>query len=121
MVLNATYIANWHNIHNTKLTNTLQNNTRENEYRLPYTYKPGGQVFVSSADIKWKLASTTWPLTILKVQNSGTITIRRSTHVAKSTTFAVFTPSSNREASAILCFCLRVVNDLIKSFEEILS
>lgn len=59
MVINATYIANWHYIHNTKLTNNLRNNIRENKSRLPNTYKPGGQVFVSFIDIKRKLASKT--------------------------------------------------------------
>ena len=83
MIINATYIANWHYIDNTKLTNALRNNTRENKSRLPHTYKPGGQVFVSSTDIKQKLASKTGPFTILEVHNNGTITIRRSTHVTE--------------------------------------
>ena len=81
MVINATYIDNWYYIHNTKLTNTLQDNTSEDKSRLPHTYKPDDQVFVSSTDIKRKLSSKTRPFTILVIHNNGTITIRRSTHI----------------------------------------
>ena len=85
MVISATYIANWHYINNTKLSNTLRNNNRENKSCLPHTYKPGGQVFVSSTDIKRKLASKTKPVTILEVHNNGTITIRYSIHINERT------------------------------------
>ena len=79
MIVNATYMANWHAIKERKQQNTLYNNARENKSRQTHDYQPGQFVYIKNKDIKRKLnPDKAGPFEIISVHTNGTITIRRS-------------------------------------------
>ena len=84
MIIPATYLANWHQIHTRRHTNILYDNARENRKRIDYDYKVSDFVYVLTNDINRKLAQTKQgPFRILTIHTNATVTIRRSARVTE--------------------------------------
>ena len=84
MLVNATYVANWHAVEQRKQQAALYNNARENKSRQYHNYQPGQFVYVKNKDIKGKLnPDKEGPFEIVSVHTNGTITIRRSQTVVE--------------------------------------
>jgi len=84
MIISATYLANWHQIHTRRHRNILYDNARENRKRIDYDYKVGDFVYVLTKEINRKLAQTKQgPFRILTIHTNATVTIRRSARVTE--------------------------------------
>jgi len=82
IIVPATYLANWHHIHERRQKNILYNNARENRSRIEHDYKVGDYVYVLSKDIQRKLAPTKQdPFRIIIIHTNATVTIQRSRRV----------------------------------------
>ena len=78
MVLNTSYLANWHHIRERRRKQVLYNNARENCSRIKYDYAPGQQVYVTDTNVKRKLTSKHGPFRIIATHCNGTVTIQRT-------------------------------------------
>ena len=84
MVVPATYLANWRNIHSQRRKNIMYDNARENSKRVDYDYKVGEYVYIIIKDIQRKLNPIKeGPYEILKVHTNATVIIKRSTNVVE--------------------------------------
>ena len=84
IIVNATYVANWHTIKQRKQKEALYNNARENKSRLAHDYQTGNFVYVKNKDIKRKLnPDKEGPFDIVSIHINGTIIIRRSPTVTE--------------------------------------
>ena len=78
MILNMSYVANWHEITNKKQIDSDKSNLRENNRRIDYDYQIGQKVFVTSTDIKCKLDDPKeGPFEITNIYTNGTVRIQK--------------------------------------------
>jgi len=82
MIVPATYLANWHHIHERRQKNMFYNIARGNRSRVEHDYKVGDYVHVLSKDIQRKLApAKQGPFRIIIIHTNATVTIQRSRRV----------------------------------------
>ena len=76
MIINATYVANWHAVKQRQKQEVLYNNARENKSRQYHDYQQGQFVYNKSKDIKRKLnPDKEGPFKSVSAHINGTITI----------------------------------------------
>lgn len=78
-ILNTRFEANWNLIRRNKQRLIKKNNERENSKRIPHTYKPKEKVLCQSKPTLSKYGTNPWegPYEITKVNNNGTVRIRK--------------------------------------------
>ena len=77
-ILNTKFEADWKVISQNKQEMINKNNQRENARRLPHQYKKGDKI-LHQADWHYKFGSDPYsgPFTIRKVNNNGTVVIKK--------------------------------------------
>ena len=83
MVINSTYLANWHQISETRAQNTLRTNLRENAKRISHDYKVGDMVIIVVDKNARKLACPSAPKKITQVHCNGNVTLKISRAVTE--------------------------------------
>ena len=78
MVIHASYLARWKEIHLRRQHQQAKNNARENRSRIPYEYKENDLVLIRRYYIERKLNLLEGPFKIVKVHTNGTVSIQRS-------------------------------------------
>ena len=78
-LLNVSFEADWHYIKERKQKRILQNNKRENQSRIDYTYSIGDRVMVKN-DPNRKHGEDEYigPFTIVQVNDNGTLRLRKT-------------------------------------------
>ena len=75
MVINSTYLANWHQIKQTRAHKTLQSNLRENAKRISHDFKIGDKVIIVNDPKDRKLDPPKGPYKIFQVHCNGNVTL----------------------------------------------
>jgi len=83
MIINATYLANWHKSTAHQRSRALQNNLNENAKRIQHDYQPNDMVYLTDKDVKRKLDVKQGPFRIVSIHTNGTVTIQRSPTVTE--------------------------------------
>ena len=83
MIINATYLANWHRTTAHQRSRALQNTLRENASRISHDYQPNHMVYITDRDVKRKLDVKKGPFRIISAHTNGTVTIQRSPTVTE--------------------------------------
>ncbi len=76
MILNIKHTANWEYIRQQKQKKINENNTRENEKRIPHTYTVGDKVLLQRGTENKYESPYEGPYTILKVNDNGTVQLQ---------------------------------------------
>lgn len=92
MFLPVAFVADWTRIHERKRKRMEESNLKENKRRIPYEYKQGDKVLLTTPGIIPKMrAPRNGPYKVVEVHNNGTATITDG-HVERLVNIRRLTP-----------------------------